>query len=89
MVDAEELRGDICRLLTTAKPLDGYVTTREWKALQALCRDNSIVVLKVDKGNATVILDSGEYRNKVHAILQNGAFKMILKDPMGNKSELS
>lgn len=46
-------------------------------ALQNLKQDKSTVVLKTDKGKATVILDAEDYFTKLLAILADKAFKKL------------
>lgn len=57
------------------------ISRQEWEAIKDLHNDESIVILKVDKGNATVVLEHSSYQQKVNNILQNEAFKVIPRDP--------
>lgn len=43
----------------------------------------SVVALKADKGNATVLLDSTSYHSKVMTILNEEIFGRLTKDPTG------
>ena len=52
------------------------------RALTQLKQDNSRVVLIVDKGVATVIMDQEDYTNKAQTILQDtNTYKVLKKDP--------
>lgn len=51
------------------------LSREERRALGALKQDNSIVVLKADKGNVTVILDASHDYQKILAILEDRSFK--------------
>ena len=51
------------------------------RALGSLKKNDSIVILKADKGNATVVLDKGSYGKKCEAFLQPPTYKKLTKDP--------
>ena len=52
------------------------------RALTQLKRDNTRVVLSVDKGVAMVIMDQEEYTNKTQALLQDTTtYKVLTKNP--------
>ena len=57
------------------------LTTNEHKALKELRKDNSIHILKADKGNATVIMDNTECDVKVQEMLCTTTYKKLKKDP--------
>lgn len=59
------------------------ITGQEWKALEALRKDKSVLVLKVDKGNVTVVLDQGDYQKKLTGLLTYEAYHGTKKDHMG------
>ena len=55
----------------------------EINVLNDLKNDNSIVVMKPDKGNAVVILDKTDYNNKMSEILSDSSkFELINEDPV-------
>lgn len=58
--EAEEVSGEVVHLLKSVEPLKPNLCKAEKGALQAICQDDSVVVLKSDKGNASVILDQAE-----------------------------
>ena len=47
--------------LRRAKPPKPNITNEEYRALKELRKNDQIVILKVDKGGATVILNKEEY----------------------------
>ena len=46
------------------------------EALNKLRRDGSIIILPADKGNATVVMDKIDYRNKMQELLEGGSYKI-------------
>jgi len=51
------------------------------KTLQNIANKKNIIVVKADKGNATVIMDTKEYDTKINAMLSPFPYKKITKDP--------
>ena len=78
---AEKARSTIASLLATAKPPTPTTTKEERDALHSLSKDEGIVILPADKGNATVILDKDEYEQKAMEILAKPPFRKLKRDP--------
>ena len=58
-------------------------TAEEFKILKNLKNDNSIFVLKSDKGNGIVILNRDDYYSKMETILNDSSnFKLLEQDPI-------
>lgn len=55
----------------------------ERAALKTMWANPSIVVLKADKRNGTVLLGSTCYQNKMETILHDDVLKTLPKDPTG------
>ena len=53
----------------------------QYKAIKSLKERGSIVILKADKGNATVVMDKEEYHKKCLTLLQPPTYVPLLKDP--------
>ncbi len=68
-------------LRTSQKKPTSNLTIEEAKALKNLRKDNSIIILPADKGNATVILDREAYTKKMKGILHDGSYMTLRKDP--------
>ena len=64
-----ELRRLVQGCMTDAKPPKPNLTKQQSRALNSLCRDDSIVVLPADKGNASVIMETSKYQHKIDEIL--------------------
>ena len=55
---------------TASPPLNRNVTRKE-EALKELTNNEKIVILKADKGNATVVMNTEDYKEKVNSILSD------------------
>ena len=97
--DSEEIRREVCRSLNRAVPPKHNISKTERLALKSLRENSDIVVLPADKGNASVVLSSEEYRSKISELLSDSSYRPISRDPTGkierktvsllNSSELS
>jgi hypothetical protein len=43
--------------------------------------NEALTVLPADKGNATVVLDTADYNQKIGALLEDNAYRKLKKDP--------
>ena len=50
-------------------------------ALKNLKEDESIIVRPVDKGRASVVMDTDTYRIKMSTLIGNGPYQLLNKDP--------
>ena len=83
---ATELRSAIYSNVTTPSKLN--ITQEEARALKELGKDQSRVILTVDKGVALVVLDKQDYINKVQDIpMQRYTYRPINVDPLTNKNQ--
>ena len=51
---AEEIRGEVTRILRKAKPPKSNITRKERNAIKSLNSDPDIIILPADKGDTTV-----------------------------------
>ena len=80
--DATELRRIVKSCTTQAKPLPSNLTVVQRQALASLKKDSSIVILRADKGNASVVLDSSIYHEKINKVLSDKAkYSPLNTDP--------
>ncbi|XP_047989338.1 uncharacterized protein LOC125228720 [Leguminivora glycinivorella] len=80
--DAEVLRQDVAVILRKATLPKSNVTTEERLALKNLRANENILVLKADKGNATVVMDSTDYDDKIRLLLNDtNVYKPVSYDP--------
>jgi len=57
-------------------------TKDERKALMDLKKDDTRILMKADKGNCFVVLDSTDYNNKMNALLNDrNTYELVSKSP--------
>ncbi|XP_071501364.1 uncharacterized protein [Diadema antillarum] len=78
---ADSVRIQITQALTSVNPTRPNLTTAEKSGISSLKEDNSIHILKADKGNATVVMDKEDYETKVHTLLDTDTYKKLPRDP--------
>ena len=77
---AEELRGEIKSLLKKDHKIKPNIPRDEHQALREMKRDNTRMVLTVDKGVSMVVVDREEYTAKSEELLQPN-YKILKTDP--------
>ena len=81
MEQAEEARHESVRIIKTTTRTKNNLTKNEWAALTALKDNTHHTILPADKGNATVILNTTDYKQKITSLLEDSAYKKLNKDP--------
>jgi len=76
--EASELKGSVCSILKRAKLPVHNLKKDEKLALKSLKDCPDIVVLRADKGNATVVMDTKDYEQKISELLEDSKLN---KDP--------
>ena len=66
-------RSKVSEVLKSAKPPQRNITQEEEEALKKLKQDYSIVILKADKGNSTVVMNAHEYDDKINCLLSDSS----------------
>jgi len=61
--------------------LKSNLTNEEENALRRLKGETSIKILKADKGNATVVLNTTDYMDKLENLITNGPYEKLRSDP--------
>ena len=79
--EAQQLRIEVSKALREAKPPKQNIEKRLRCAITNLRKDDSIVILPADKGNATVIMDKEEYRSKILGLLEDPTNRKLKRDP--------
>ena len=77
----EELRGEIKSVLKNIRPPRPDITWEERKAIEELRKDDTKMILTVDKGVSMVVLNKNDYHQKAEALLQDSAYRTIPSDP--------
>ena len=79
---ADQLRAQVAGVMKSAKLPKPNITKKERQALIELRKEKSIMILPADKGKATVIMDTGEYEQKVKTmLLKCKTYEKLNKDP--------
>lgn len=79
---AQKPREGVSRVLTAAKLPKPNLTRSQQMALRQLRNDKSIVILRADKGNATVIADRSIYNKKINEVVKDEkTYKHISRNP--------
>ena len=79
--EAEEIRSETCRILRKAKPLKSNITRNERQELKKLKENKEVIVISADKGNATVVMNTDEYEEKIKEILKPETYSVKARDP--------
>ena len=77
---ADTVRRAVNGILQQADPPEPNITKMR-DALKNLKEDESIVVLPMDKGRASVVMDTDTYRAKMSTLIENGPYQLLNKDP--------
>ena len=78
---AVTLRTSIAEALRRTKPPKPNMSYRQRSAVHALRDDPNIVIVPADKGKATVVMDRQDYDTKMKAVLQDGKYQTLRRDP--------
>ena len=78
---AEELRGETKAILKNIRLPRPNIRKKEEKAIQELRKDQSKIVLTVDKGVAMVVLEKEDYIRKSEDLLKKNTYKELTADP--------
>ena len=76
-----------CALKNAKPPVKENLTRDEKQAMKDLQNDNSILILKADKGNCTVVMNTTDYENKVHEMLDNQTTYQPIVDKRRNPTK--
>ncbi len=75
-------RINIVGALKNAKIPESNLSPLEYKVIQNLQKDNSIMILPADNGRSTVILNKTEYEKKIESMLADDTtYKKLSRDP--------
>lgn len=80
-VQGDQFRCEASLLLNKIPVSKPNLTHEECRAVSILGKDDTIKILPADKGNATVVLDTALYKEKISETLQAGKYTLLNKDP--------
>lgn len=69
-VKRSEVRNPVVGVLSSAKPPMNNLTRDEMGAVKTLKNNKNIIILRADKGNATVVMNKKEYHDKMTTLLK-------------------
>ena len=79
---ANLLRNDVLGILKNARPPQPNINAEERKAMKDLASNKDITILPADKGKATVIMDTQDYKDKVSSMLSDKkTYELLTSDP--------
>jgi valyl-tRNA synthetase len=78
---AEDYRAKIKLLLEKCKKFRTNTTPQEEEAIKELAKDKSMKILKADKGNVTVVMNTEDYESKLKAMVITEEYRQINRDP--------
>jgi len=76
---AEEARQEAVRIMKAHHCPD--ITKTESSALKTLKDNTNLTILPAEKGNATVVLNTSDYKQKISYILEDPAYRKLAKEP--------
>jgi len=80
----EEARQETVRIMkSSSRPRDN-LTGAEKEALRTLKKNTDLTILPADKGNATVILNAVDYKQKITSLLEDPSYRSLASDPTGS-----
>ena len=82
-VHKETVRHDCTIILRTGKPPKSNVTKEEHLALKNIRSNEDIVIVKVDKGGATVVMDKSQHNFKmIEHLTTSGSYRKLRCNPI-------
>ena len=78
---AEPIRYETAKILRHAKPPTPNYSKSEFFAIKALKSNPDIVILKADKGNCSVVMDTLSYEEKMNLLLSDPSYRILERDP--------
>jgi hypothetical protein len=78
---AEEASQETVRIIKSSSRPRINITRAESKALRTVKNNTDLTILLADKGNATVLLNTADYKQKITSILEDPAYRRLTRDP--------
>jgi hypothetical protein len=77
---AEEARQETVRVIKSSSRPKDNLTRDEREALRTLKENTNLTILLADKGNATVVLNNLDYKQKITSLLEDPSYRRLAKD---------
>ena len=85
---AEEARHESVSIIKTTTRTKDNLTKNERMALRTLKENTHLTILPADKGNATVILNTTDYKLKIASLLEDSTYKKLCVTSLWLKKKL-
>ena len=86
--DADDLRMRVCGILRSSKLPEEDMTKEQRKALKEMRDWKDNVILPVDKGNATEVMEREDYDTKIRELLDyTSTYRKLPKDPKPTRNQ--
>jgi len=76
----EEARQETVRIIKSSSRPRNNITRAEREALRTLRNNTDLTILPADKGNATVILNTADYK-QITSLLEDPSYRRLTRDP--------
>jgi hypothetical protein len=80
--EAEEIWQECGRIIRCSKPPKPNLAKEKFQSIWCLNVNPNIIILKVDKGNASVIMNTSDYESKIYELLSSSSYKPLNKNPI-------
>ena len=87
--DKDLIRAEVTNVLINCNDLKPNLSKEQNTAIRDLKKDRSVCILKADKGNCTVVMNSLDYDNKINALLSDSVTYTKIKNNPVKKIERS
>jgi hypothetical protein len=77
----EEARQETVRIIKNTSLPRNNLSKTERAALKTIKNNRNLTILPADKGNATVVLNTSNYKQKITSLLEDPAYRKLAKDP--------
>ena len=77
----EEARQETVRIIKSSSRPKDNITKAERAALRNLKNNTDLTILSADKGNATMILNTVDYKHKITSLLEAPSCRRLARDP--------
>jgi hypothetical protein len=78
---AEETRQETVRIIkSSSRPTDNLMRAQS-EALRTLKKNTDLTILPADKSNATIILNTVDYKQKITSLLEDPSQRGLARDP--------
>jgi len=86
--EAEEIRQACGRILHLSKPPKPSLSKEEFQYICHLNDNPNIIILKFDKGNAIVIMNTSNYKSEFKYLRLSSSYNTISKNPINSRTRL-